>query len=168
MKIIFRLLFITACFILSSGCSDNNNKNPIVGTWELVSWTVDIPFEIENKVTTNLNFLEKTTCKVNETLTFDHLGNVTSEDTFSPKITIRLKDDLSNNYIIDEICAEGIIGFSTEYLQIDDKNIEFNGAEGVFTARELTLVYANAIKIYNEALTEIIDNKDLTLVYSKK
>lgn len=168
MKIIFRLLFIAACFIISFGCSDNHNKKPIVGTWELVSWTVDVPFEIENNLTSNLNFLEKTTCKVNETLTFDHLGNVTSEDTFSPKITIRLKDDLSNNYIIDEICAEGTIGFSTEYLEIDDKSIELNGATGVFTAKELTLVYANAVKIYNEALTEVIGKKDLTLTYLKK
>lgn len=167
MKIIFRLLFISVCFIISFGCSKDSNKKPIVGTWELVSWMVDIPLEVENDLISNSNYLERTTCEVNETLTFDDFGNVTSDNTFSPKITISLKDDTSG-YIIDEVCTEGKIGFSTEYLQIDDRKIELNGATGVLADKQLTLVYTNAIKIYNASLTEVIDNKDLTLIYVKK
>lgn len=168
MKITFRLLFLSVCFIICSSCSKDGDKNPVVGNWELIAWTVNIPFDLDNDLDPSLNFLDKTACNVNETLSFDHKGNVTSKDTFNPEITIRLKEGTSDVYFVEEICAEGSIGLSTSYVQIDNQKIELNGAIGIVASQKLTLVYADAIKIYNETLTEVIESKDLTLVYLKK
>lgn len=168
MKITLRLLLISVCFIICSSCSKDEVKAPVVGVWELVGWTVDIPFELDDNIISSSNFLDKTVCEVNEILVFDSNGNVTSHDTFSPKITISLKDGTSDVYFVEEVCAEGSIGFSTSYLQVDHQSIELNGATGFFTAKELNLVYSNAVEIYNEARTEVIENKNLTLTYLKR
>ena len=168
MKIILRLLFLSTCFTLILSCSKDDPKNPVVGNWKLLTWTVDIPFNLDNNEVSSLNFLDKTACSVNETLTFDKNGIATSHDTFNPEDTIRLKDGTSDVYFIEEICAEGSIGFSTEYTKVSEQHIELNGVVGVLQDERLTFVYVNAIKIYNEALTEVIQSKDLTLVYTKK
>ncbi len=168
MKINLRLLFISVCFLVSLSCSNDDFTNPVIGHWELVTWSVDIPFELDNDMISSSNYLDKTACNVNETLTFDKNGTVTSRDTFNPEITISLKEDTSDIYIVEEICAEGSIGFSTSYAQVNNQNIELNGAVGLVETKKLTLVYPNAIKIYNEALTDVIENKNLTLVYLRK
>ena len=168
MKITFRLLFLSLFFLTLLSCSQDEDKRPIIGTWKLVTWTVDIPFDLDNDNLTSSNFLDKTACNVNETLSFDDNGNVSSSDTFNPEITIRLKDGTSDVYFVNEVCAEGSIGFSTSYIQVNNQNVELNGAVGIVANKILTLVYVNAVKIYNEALTEVIATKDLTLVYMKK
>ena len=168
MKIILRLLIISVCFIVCSSCSKDDDDNPIVGNWDLVNWSVGIPFDIDQNISPSSNFLEHTSCAINETVTFDDKGTVIGKDTFNPEITISLKDNTSDVFFVEEICAEGSIGFSTSYVEDDNKNIDFNGATGSLSNQKLTLVYANAVKIYNEALTEVIDTKDLTLVYLKK
>ena len=168
MKITLRLLFFSFCFIICLSCSKDNVENPVIGNWELTTWTVDIPFDLDNDMASSTNFLDKTACNVNETLSFDDNGNVSSSDTFNPEITIRLKDGTSDVYFVNEVCAEGSIGFSTSYIQVNNQNVELNGAVGIVANKKLTLVYVNAVKIYNEALTEVIATKDLTLVYMKK
>ncbi|MEO5789469.1 MAG: hypothetical protein ACOH2D_09390 [Gelidibacter sp.] len=168
MNITFRLLFLSVCFFICASCSKEDDKYPVVGDWELIMWTVGIPFDLGNNQVHSLNFLDKTACNVNETLNFNHKGIVTSSNTFNPEITIRLKEDTSDVYFVEEICDEGTIGFSTSYLQVDKLNIELNNAVGMVERNKLTLVYANAIKIYNEVFTEVIESKDLTLVYRKK
>lgn len=168
MKITFRLLFYSFCFIICSSCSNDDAKHPVIGDWELIIWTVDIPFDLENDLVPTSNFLDTTACSVNEILTFDNNGIVTSDDTFNPEITISLKDGTSDVYFVNEVCAEGIIGFSTSFIQVNNQNVELNGAVGIVTSEKLTLVYKDAIEIYNEALTEVIESKDLTLVYMKK
>ena len=168
MKISFRILFISVCFIIYTSCAGDGSKNPIHGDWELIAWNVGIPFDLNNDVAPSLNLLDKTTCDVNETLTFDKNGTVTSDNTFSPEITISLKDSTSDVYFFKEICADGSIGFSTSYTQVNNQSVELNGATGTVESQKLTLVYTDAVKIYNEALTEVIDSKNLTLVYAKK
>lgn len=168
MTILSRLLALSFGFIIFSSCSNQDDKNAMVGNWKLIAWTVGIPFDLDAEVTPSSNFLDKTACKVNEILTFSINGIVTSNDTFNPEITIRLKDGSSNIYLVKEMCAEGSIGFSTSYDTVDKNHIELNGAVGIVKSNKLTLVYIDAFKVYNEALTEVIDHKDLTLVYVKK
>ena len=168
MNITFRLLFLSIWIIIFTSCNNDDDKNHILGNWELMSWTAEIPFDLHNDKAPSLNLLDKTSCRVNETLTFDKNGVVSSDDTFNPKITISLKGGTSDVYFVEEICAEGSIGFSTSYVKDNNQNIEFNNAVGNVESNKLTLVYDDAIKIYNEELTEVIDRKDLTLVYRKK
>ena len=151
---------------MSSSCSNNDDKSAVIGTWKLVTWTADVPFDFDSKMTSN--FLDKTACNVNETLAFDKKGIVTSNDTFNPEITISLKDGTSDVYFVEEICGEGSISFATSYTLVDKMTIGINGALGSVENKELTFVYSGGIKIYNEALTDVIDLKDLTLIYLKK
>lgn len=168
MKITFRLLFLSICLIISSSCSNDDDKKPVVGNWKLTTWTVDIMFDLDDDIAPSSNFLNKTICNVNETLTFDKNGIVTSNESFNSDVTISLKDGTADGYIIKEVCSEGSVGFATSYNQVDKHKVELNGAVGIVENQKLTLVYADAVKIYNEALSQVIDTKDLTLVYVKK
>lgn len=168
MKIILRLLCLSIVFFIITSCSKDDVKDPVLGTWELTTWTVDISFDLDNDMVSSPNFLDKTACPVNETLSFESNGILTADDTFNPEITISLKDDTSDVYYVDEICADGQIGFSASFVQVDSQRVEFNNTIGVLANKKLTIVYENAVKIYNESLTEVIENKDLTLVYTKK
>ena len=168
MKITFRLLLISSAFFIITSCSKDDDKHRILGTWKLTTWTVDIPFDLDNDMVSSSNFLDKTACAVSETLIFDNNGIVTANDTFNPEIIISLKDDTSGVYDVEEICAEGTIGFSVSYVKVNSQSVEFNNTVAVLSDKRLTIVYENAVKIYNESLTEVIEKKDLTLVYSKK
>lgn len=134
----------------------------------MTTWTVGIPMDLKPSKESTTNLLDQTSCEVNEILSFDNNGIVTSEDTFSPKITVRLKDGASAEYIIEEVCAEGVIGYTTEYSQVANGEVQFNNTVGVMVNNQLTVIYKNAVKVYNEALTEVVESKDLTLIYTKK
>ncbi|RXJ50122.1 hypothetical protein [Gelidibacter gilvus] len=168
MKTSLRLLFLTVSFVILVSISKDDVKNPVIGGWQLTTWTVGIPIDLKASKHVTTNLLDQTSCTVNETLSFDKDGIVISEDSFSPKITIRLKDGSSDVYIVEEVCAEGVIGFATDYSQETNGEVQFNGTIGIVSNNRLTVVYKEAIKIYNEALTEVIESKDLTLVYTKK
>lgn len=150
-----------------SGCSDKEVTHPVIGSWNLTTWTVGIPLDLKNHSVYSTNLLDQTACKVNEILSFNTSGTVISEDTFNPKITISLKDGSSDDYIVEEICSEGSIGFTADYIAVDDNKVEFNNVMGILESNKLTFVYENMVKIYNDAQTEVIDSKDLTLVYEK-
>lgn len=168
MKSSFCLLFLAITFIVLSSISTNEVKNPLIGGWELTNWTVGLPVNLidTNEFTTNL--LDQTSCDVKEVLTFDNNGIVTSENTFGPKITIRLKEGTSDVFMFEEICGEGQIGYAAQYVGDSNGNVQFNNIVGVVVDRQLTVIYKDAIKIYNETLTEVVESKDLTLVYTKK
>lgn len=166
MTINLRLL-LTAGVFLCLNCS-KDEKNPVIGIWVLDTWTVDLPLESEFGVEVSQNFLDHTTCAVNETLQFDKDGIVTSTDTFSPEVTISSKNDASEIYVVTDICSEGAIGFSTTFEQDSDNHIVFNSAQGFLQDKKLTFIYLNAIEVYNEPLTEVIGIRDLKLIYKKK
>ncbi|MBO3098858.1 hypothetical protein [Gelidibacter pelagius] len=168
MKTSIRLLFFTFSLILLLSSSKNEVRNPVIGAWELTTWTVGIPIALNDNAQFTTNLLDQTSCDVNEILSFDSNEIVISEDSFSPNVTIRLKDGTSDVYLVEETCAEGAIGYATDYSQDTNGDIQFNGTVGVVTNNRLTVIYKNAIKIYNEALTEVIESKDLTLIYTKK
>lgn len=161
------LLFFSVCFIVCSACSKDDDKNPIVGNWKLKSWSIEIPINLKTDTSFSTNLLDETNCEVNEILSFDKNGLVTSHNTFNPELKVRLKDGTTDIYLISETCAEGTIGFAAEYKQITDQSVGFNGVVAVVTGATLTVVYEDAFKVYNEAFTEVVDTKDLTLVYEK-
>lgn len=168
MKISPYLFFLSVFFFVCSACSKDDVTDPIVGDWQLTSWTIGVPFVLSDDTTFYTNLLDETKCEVNETLSFDKNGVVTSDDTFNPQVKVSLMDGTSDTYILAETCAEGTIGFTTEYTHINDQSIGFNQVVGIMSGKQLTVVYKDAIKVYSEALTEVIETKDLTLVYEKK
>lgn len=168
MTITLRLLSISIGFFLCLSCCKDDVTNPVLGTWKLSTWTIDIPFDSNSDGKSSTNYLNYTNCSVNETLKFDSNGFVTSDETFNPELTISLKDGSSNEYMVNEICSEGEIGFSSSFDQPDGSQLMFNDAEGIIQNKELTVTYPQAIKIYNESLTEVLETRDLVLIYKKE
>ncbi|TDU39700.1 hypothetical protein BXY82_1730 [Gelidibacter sediminis] len=156
-----------SCFILSSGCTEDDANNPVLGNWKLTSWSITIPLDMNLDGIANTNLLMETECEVNEKLIFDKHGVVTSKDTYNPELKVSLIDDTTDIYKVEEMCSEGSIGFATEYIQIGAESISLNGKVGVVHQGKLTFVYNGAIPVYNENYTEIVDKKDLILIYDK-
>ena len=90
-----------------------------------------------------------------------------SNDSFHHIIDIS-KSDLTSEYIFDIECSEGYVSFAAIYIQENSNTVEFNNHTSVITNNELIRVYENAIEIYNEDFTEIVEVKNLTLVYTKQ
>ncbi|HMC02096.1 MAG TPA: hypothetical protein VKN14_13750 [Flavobacteriaceae bacterium] len=159
--VLFTILFLASC--TAEDIDDNTN---IVGLWKLTTWTIDIPVDLNNDNSFSINLLDEISCDNNETLVFDNKNIVSSNDTFNPNINIALMSN--EKYVFNVECAVGSIGFATSYSQINNSIIEFNNVEATIIGNKLSWVYENAIKIYNENFTEVVETKDLILIYTKQ
>ncbi|WP_132218522.1 hypothetical protein [Mariniflexile fucanivorans] len=160
-RIILALVLFTLVFVSCSSDSVN-------GVWVLTEWNVNNGFDINNDGIINTNILNEIECVNNETLVFDSKGVVTSNNTFNPSIDIVLVNGTSNNYVFNVECdEEGVISFATTYT-INGNEVLISDRVATVNGNKLSRVFVDAIKIYNEDLTEIIASKDLTLVYTKQ
>ncbi|MEJ2112847.1 MAG: hypothetical protein P8X62_03775 [Flavobacteriaceae bacterium] len=159
--ILIAILFLTSC--TAEDIDDNIN---VIGAWKLTTWTIDVPVDLNNDTIFSMNLLDEVSCDNNEILIFDTKGIVSSNHTFNPNIDIAL---ISNEkYIFNVECGVGTIGFATSYAQIDYNTVQFNSIESTINGNKLSTVYKNAIKIYNEDFSEVVEIKDLTLIYTKQ
>lgn len=164
---------LTLCLIvfiafLFSCSEDDANDDSVVGTWELTTWTIEIPIDLNSDTLTSTNLLDEAICDNNERLIFDANGTVSSNATYNPQITVSLIDGTTDVYIFNVVCdMEGIIGTAGEYSQ-NNNSVTLFDKTAVITGNQLTIVYEDAIDIYNEELTEVMITKNLTLVYTKK
>lgn len=169
-KLLFYLCFTFALVCLASCSSDDlqdSNNSPIVGVWELVAWNVEEAFDFNNDGTANTNLLNEIDCSRNETLFFENNGVVSLNTTFNPDINIALLDGTDAMYDFDVTCdTQGIISLATSY-ELNESSILIGEFEASYTENRITLVFREKIKIYNEDFTNVIDAKDLTLVYTK-
>lgn len=159
--VLFAILFLVSC--TTEDIDDNNN---VVGTWKLTTWTIDIPVDLNNDNSFSTNILDEINCDNNETLVFDTKSIVSSNDSFNPTIDIALMSD--EKYVFNVECTSGSIGFATSYTQINNNTVNFNNVEAVIIRNKLSWVYENAIKIYNQDYTEVVETKDLILIYTKQ
>jgi hypothetical protein len=158
------LVCITSC---SSDDMQDSNNSSILGVWQLTAWNVEEGFDFNEDGTENTNLLNEIDCSRNETLIFDNNGVVSLNTTFNPDIDIALKDGSSNTYIFNVTCdTEGVISLATSY-QLKDSSVFIGEFKASFMDNQITLVFKERIKIYNENFTEVIDRRDLTLVYTK-
>ena len=168
MKSTLKFLFIIVALVLVSSCSkDDVNEHAVVGKWKLTTWTVNIPFDLNHDTVSSTNLLDEIDCANNEILEFNAKDVVASDDTFNPKVDIALLNGTTDRYTVTTECAEGIIGFSKLYFIINDTEVMINNRTATINGNQLTIVYENAISIYNEDFTQVITTKDLTLIYTK-
>lgn len=166
-KFTLTLCLLIEC-VLSVACSnDETTDSSIVGTWQLTTWTINIPMDLNNDSITSTNLLDEATCDNNETLVFESNGTVSSNSTYNPQVNISLLES-TDDYLWDVVCdTEGTIGLAGSYTQNNNSITLFN-TTAVVSDNQLTIVYENAIDIYNEDFTQVVTKKDLTLVYTKK
>ncbi len=162
------LCIIIALSFLVSCSKDDPKDDSIVGTWQLTTWTIQVPIDLNNDNVANENLLVEAMCENNETLVFEANGTVSSLATYNPDVTVSLLDETNEVYAFTVICdTEGVIGISGSYSQNNNSVSLFN-TTATINGNQLTVVYEDAIDIYNEQLTEVLATRDLTLVYTKK
>lgn len=169
-KLLFNLC-IACALVFFTSCSledmDDSNDSTIIGVWKLVAWNVEGGFDINNDGVVSTNLLNEIDCSRNETLFFDNNGTVSLNTTFNPDIEIALINGTTGEYRFNVTCdIEGIISLATSY-NINDTMITIGESEAKLEGNQIFLVFEDRIKIYNEDLTEVIETKDLTLVYKK-
>lgn len=169
MKSTLKHLLLFVILGLVTACSKEDvDTHAIVGEWKLTSWTAShIPFDLNHDNITSTNLLDEIDCANNEILVFTADKFMHSDDTFNPIVTMVLLNGITDDYRITAECAEGIIGFSKAYTLVSETEVQIDNNIATINGNQLTIVYENAIAIYNEVLAQVIATKDLTLVYTK-
>lgn len=162
-------LILSICLVFFNSCAKEEIKNQsqVIGEWKLISYTIETPFDIDKDGTSHLNLLNEIACPNHEILKFETTSIVSSNETFSPSISIT-KLEIDNTYDFDIECAEGIISFATSFNQINSNTYEFNDKEFTINNDAFEIVFENEIEIYNEDFTTILETRDLVLTYSKE
>ena len=170
-KLIFNLC-ITLALVCFTSCStddakDSNNSS-ITGVWLLTAWNIDEGFDINNDGTVSTNLLNEIDCSRNESLFFDKNGVVSLNTTFNPEIDIALLNDTTNEYSFNIVCDnEGVISLATTYTR--NESVVFIGErEARIEGYQIFLVFKDRLKIYNMDFTQVLETKDVTLVYDKQ
>lgn len=170
MKPIFYSSLLLCLSLLTSSCSEKNetNDSQFLGTWKLTSYSVGLALDINKDGEKNLNLLTELNCDTNEILKFENTGVVSSTNTFQHEIKIFIKEANLENYGVEVECAEGAIGFASTYEQTGENSVMFNTIEATVDGNQLSRTITDGISIYNEDLTEVVETKSVTLIYSKQ
>lgn len=158
------LLIVLLSFTIS--CSDKS-EHDVVGVWLLTTRTIDIPFDVNQDDISNTNLVAEIECNKTETLTFENNGMVSSGNEFSNPLKYYKEDDTNVYRIISDCNTEGIISFASEFEITEENTIKISDRVYTLNGDALTTVYKDAVEIYNEDFTEVLETKDLTLIYSR-
>jgi len=161
MKKSIAILFLILVFL---SCKDEPTH--LVGEWQLSSYDIGIPVNINSDARTNKDLLLESNCPNNEILKIEKNYTLSSTRTFAPKLAIRKVD---NGYLVDVQCIEGTLGFATGFSEDDTKLVLDSG--DYFTVSEngeLNRTYKDFIKIYNADMSSIVATKDLRVTYVRK
>ncbi len=163
------IAFVLVCFTsCSTDDMQDSNNSSITGVWKLTAWNIDGGFDINNDGTVSTNLLNEIDCSRNETLFFDNDGVVSLNTTFNPDINIALLNEATSEYSFNVACdTEGVISLATSYT-VNDSMIMIGESEAQIDGNQIFLVFQDRIKIYNEDFTQVLETKDLTLVYNKQ
>ncbi|WP_458625901.1 hypothetical protein [Winogradskyella sp. PC D3.3] len=150
-----------------TSCSDRNDHQ-ITGVWLLTTRTIDIPFDVNEDGIAHTNLLDEIDCNERETLSFDTNGMITSGNEFSN--TLRFyKEVNTGRYKLNSDCnREGIISFASTYDIIEENTFKISNRVYVLSDNTLTTVYKDAVDIYNDDFSEVLETKDLKLIYTKQ
>lgn len=162
------LTIITFLSLLIFACSsDDSNLTSVEGVWELVGYNVAEGFDINNDGIKSINILQEIDCINNEIMVFESTGVVYTHASFNPLIQIYVLNETINEYAFNVECdAEGVISLATNYSQ-KGNTITFNKHSASVMNNQLSIIYEDAIEIFNADFTKVISRQDLTLVYVK-
>lgn len=160
------ILFI--CFVSLSSCKNKNSAQQFggLGDWFLSSYSIGEAYDIDKDGVFHLNLLKEISCENKEVLKFEATGVISSTGSYNPRLNMS-KIKAGNAYHFDIECSKGVIGFATSFVQTSKNQFKFNDREYTITNDSFTQVLTDAVNIYNDSLTDIIETKDLVLIYSK-
>lgn len=170
MKHLLSIILILLFSISITSCStdDENIASSVVGIWELTELNASLSLDLNNDTVSSTNLLEEITCNNNEILNFEANGVVTSNNTFNSKIEFYQIEGAELEYSANIECAsEGSIGFASSYIETGN-TVEFNGSVSELIGNQIIRTFEDAVKIYNEDFTAVIETRDLRLVYTKQ
>ncbi|WP_298238838.1 hypothetical protein [uncultured Algibacter sp.] len=167
MNKLFFTLVLSCLFLVS--CSGNDiNDDPLLGVWKLTEWNIADGFDIDNDGFVSTNLLNEINCSYNETLLFEPNNIVSLNTTFNPKLEIAQLNNSTNEYSFNVECdTEGVVSLATFYSK-EGNSVIFGESEAVINGNQISIVFKESIEIYNEDFTQVIANKDLTVVYTKQ
>ena len=148
-------------------CSDKS-EHDVIGVWLLTTRTIDLPFDVNQDGVSNTNLIAEIDCNKTETLTFDNNGTVSSGNEFSNPLKYYKENDTNVHRIISDCNTEGVISFASEFETIEKSTIKISDRVYELSGNTLTTVFENSVKIYNEDFTEVIETKDLKLIFTKQ
>lgn len=160
--LILSILFLVSC---SNEAIDDDS---LLGTWTLTEWNITDGFDINNDGIVSTNLLNEIGCSYNETLLFEPNNVVSLNTTFNPLLEVKLANDSAGGYGFNVECdTEGIISLATFYSKVGN-TLVIGDSNAVINGNKISLVFQDKIEIYNEDGSQIIETKDLTLVYQKQ
>ena len=167
-KFTFAICITLVLTVFTSCSKDSSDDSSVVGTWQLTTWTINVPIDLNNDAIASINLLDEANCTNNELLIFEANGTVSSNATYNPQVKVSLVNGTVDNYLFNVECDnEGTIGAAGNYTQ-NNNLITFFNKIATKNGNQLTIIYENAIDIYSEDLNSIVDTKDLILIYGKK
>lgn len=171
-KLLFNLTILCGLMFLTSCSSDELEGNRfIVGEWKLTSWSIGVQMDLNDDTIFSENLINEITCDYNEVLTFDEQYIYTSRIEYNADIMIsKLVNKISKttiDYNFNVECSEKIISTASEYT-VEDGSVYVNGKLLDFKQQDNSIVFSRTIDIYDEALTSIVETKDLVLVFTKQ
>ena len=156
--------FLLSVFAIVLSCK--NNSDSVIGEWQLLSYSFGIDMDINGDSVMSRNVLDETQCDNNETLTIKSNGTLNTTRTFAPKITVKKVD---NNYNVNVECLKGSIGFASSYKLFGDKLKLDSGDFYVFSdGEQLIRTFKDYVKVYNQDLSQVVETKDIIMIYVKK
>ena len=167
MKKLFYPVILSVLFLVS--CSNEDiDDDPLLGTWTLSEWNITDGFDINNDGIVSTNLLSEIECSYNETLLFEPNNIVSLNTTFNPILEIKLLNNSTDEYNFNVECdSEGVISLATFYSKSGNV-LTIGESVALISGNKISLVFKNRIEIFNEDGSQIIETKDLTLVYQKQ
>ena len=157
---LYNLVFLFSISFFVSCSSEDTTENSIIGTWELTSYSVGLEVDINNDEVANMNLLNEMDCDYNETLGFDTGSLMTHQIDYMPTFKVHKIED--RDYVFDVTCDEGIISTAGTY-SLEDLNESY-----IITDTTITHILENAIQVYDEDQTAVIETLTVTKTYAKQ
>ncbi|MCK8479450.1 hypothetical protein [Psychroserpens algicola] len=161
------LLLIALILVSITSCSsdDTATDSNIIGSWQLTNYDIGLSVDIDKDENFNVNLLDELNCQNNEVLMFEANGTVSSNDTFNP--TLLISKSMNGEYEFDVECAEGSISFASSYA-VDNNEVIYSDNISTISDNKLYRTLENVINVYNDDFTQIIETRDLNLIYTKQ
>ena len=168
-KSVVKLSFSIVLIILLYGCSSKKKQdNNLIGAWQLSEWHIDQGFDINGDGVKSANLLKEIHCPNKEVLIFEPHNVVLFNATFNPIINVLSTVNAPSTYDFNVDCDEqGGISHATSYsfegghLRLGDKDVKLEN-------NKISIIYKDKIKVYSQDSTEVIETKDLIVIYTKR